>query len=62
MDNFKYINIIRKPDGRLREWEEYNCLAYYERACDLPITKYDNPLGYTADRAIKIKAKEVTQK
>ena len=30
MQHFKYTDTIRRPDGTLRPWEEYNILSKYE--------------------------------
>lgn len=29
--HFQYINTIRKPDGTLRDWKEYDTLEKYEQ-------------------------------
>ena len=34
MHHFKYVNIIRNPNGTLRDWNEHNFLCMVERNCD----------------------------
>lgn len=33
MTHYKYVNVVRRPDGSLRPWEEYNALSKYEDNC-----------------------------
>lgn len=30
MTHYKYIDVVRRPDGTLRPWEEYDTLSRYE--------------------------------
>lgn len=32
--NFQYIDTIRRPDGRLRTWNEYDLLSRHEWNCE----------------------------
>lgn len=34
MQHFRYINTIRRPDGSLRPWGEYDKLSRYEDNCN----------------------------
>lgn len=50
---FQYINTVRRPDGTLREYDEYICLSHYERCCDESL--YNN---FPKEKSLKIKDKE----
>lgn len=54
MDHFRYVNHIRKLDGTLRRWDEYNTLARSEDGINLG-TQYRVGVIPEADR---IKAEE----
>lgn len=47
MDNFRHIDTIRRPDGKLRSWEEHDELVHieYMLRCD----------GYNSDYYAKAK-------
>lgn len=47
MERYRHINIIRKPNGKLRNWKEYNILAKYERNCD--VADYNFPCDEARD-------------
>lgn len=53
MAHFRYINHIRKPDGTLRPWKEYDILAKSEH--DLNRGRYKVRCGREAE---EIKDKE----
>lgn len=38
--HYKYVNHIRRKDGSLRPWEEYNNIITYENSADLSSCKY----------------------
>lgn len=38
--HFKYVNVVRKPDGSLREWEEYDDLVTLENSQDMTHCRY----------------------
>lgn len=58
MEHFKYVNIIRKPNGKLRDWEEYDILSRYEIECNHPIVGRTREVIRTAHLARTIKEKE----
>lgn len=34
MQHFRYVDIIRRPDGTLRPWKEHDILARYDAYCN----------------------------
>lgn len=54
-EGFRYVNVIRRPDGSLRPWEEHNCLATYERYAN---GNSSQTMNYPSALARKIKDKE----
>jgi len=54
IEYFQYINTIRKPDGSLRSYDEYDALSYYESNVRLKSVPDLNKFY----RGLKIKDKE----
>jgi len=57
MNSFQCINIVRKPDGSLRSWEEYDALATTEQWIDGQ-NKYRPPTSKQTLLSLKVKESE----
>jgi hypothetical protein len=53
VENFRYINTVRRPDGTLRTWDEHNAIANYERECDRAV--YEGGFAFRATNTLLIK-------
>jgi len=56
-EHYRYIDVVRRPDGTLRPWDEHNILCHYERKA-----QYFDDMGYgmafPCKEALDIKDKE----